>query len=222
MHSVRARLLEPGFGYLRISQFSETTDADLREALAGLVRKAGAARLRGLVLDLRNNPGGVLDAAVEVSDDFLDSGVIVTASGRGLDANFRHEARPGDLLEGAPIVVLVNGGSASASEIVAGALKDNRRAVIMGTRTFGKGSVQTLMALSNGDAIKLTTSRYFTPSGASINGQGITPDIVLEDAGAPVQAPAADLALDRALGILREGGGPVLDPPAAGRGQAGG
>jgi len=164
----------------------------------------------------------VLDAAVEVSDDFLDSGVIVTASGRGLDANFRHEARPGDLLEGAPIVVLVNGGSASASEIVAGALKDNRRAVIMGTRTFGKGSVQTLMALSNGDAIKLTTSRYFTPSGASINGQGITPDIVLEDAGTPVQAPAADPALDRALGILKEGGGPALDPPAAGRGQASG
>ena len=211
VQSVRSRLLEPGFGYLRISQFSETTGSDFRAAL-GTLRAAGKGRaLRGLVLDLRNNPGGVLDAAVEVSDGFLDSGVIVTASGRGRDSNFRHEARDGDLLEGAPLVVLVNGGSASAAEIVAGALRDNKRARILGTKTFGKGSVQTLMPLSGGRAIKLTTSRYYTPSGASINGAGIVPDILLADAGATPAAPGktADAALDEALRLLKQ------PPPAA-------
>jgi carboxyl-terminal processing protease len=176
VHSVRSQMLEAGIAYVRISSFSETTFADMRRALAEL-RKAKKTDLKGLVLDLRNNPGGVLDAAVDVSDALLDSGVIVTASGRGPEANFRHEARPGDLMEGAPIVVLVNGGSASASEIVAGALQDNKRATILGSQTFGKGSVQTVMPLSDGEAIKLTTSRYFTPSGKSINGQGITPDV---------------------------------------------
>lgn len=213
VHSVRARLLEPGFGYVRISQFSETTGEDLRNALADIRGRGKAASIDGLVLDLRNNPGGVLDAAVEVSDDFLDSGVIVTASGRGRDANFRHEAHAGDLLDGAPIVVLVNGGSASASEIVAGALQDNKRATIMGSRTFGKGSVQTVMPLSDGRAIKLTTSRYFTPSGASISGSGITPDVVVADATVAAAAdpvapppPAAtepDVTLDKALGQLK-------------------
>jgi carboxyl-terminal processing protease len=215
VHSVRARLLEPGYGYLRVSQFSETTGSDLRTALAGVRTEAGSAGLKGLVLDLRNNPGGVLDAAVEVSDDFLDEGVIVTASGRGRDSNFRHEAHAGDLVDGAPIVVLVNGGSASASEIVAGALQDNKRATIMGSQTFGKGSVQTVMPLSNGRAIKLTTSRYYTPSGDSINGQGITPDVVLADpppadtaaaqpeVGAEAAA-SADMALDKALSLLKQ------------------
>ncbi len=204
VHSVRARLLEPGIAYLRISQFSETTGADLRTALVGLRRQPGAAAVKGLVLDLRNNPGGVLDAAVEVSDDFLDAGVIVTASGRGPDANFRHEARAGDLLDGAPMVVLVNGGSASASEIVAGALQDHHRATIVGSRTFGKGSVQTVMPLSHGRAIKLTTSRYFTPSGASINGAGIAPDVDL-GAEAETSAAGADPALERAVRLLEAG-----------------
>jgi carboxyl-terminal processing protease len=207
VHSVRSRLLEPGFGYVRITQFSETTGADLRQALSGIRGDGKGARLKGLVLDLRNNPGGVLDAAVEVSDDFLDAGIIVTASGRGRESNFRHEARAGDLIDGAPIVVLVNGGSASASEIVAGALQDNRRATIMGTQTFGKGSVQTVMPLSNGRAIKLTTSRYFTPSGVSITGSGITPDVVLPDAKPPAAAgtePGADEALGKALALLKK------------------
>jgi carboxyl-terminal processing protease len=132
---------------------------------------------------MRNNPGGVLDAAVDVSDAFLDEGLIVTANGRGRESNFRHEATVGDLLDGAPLVVMVNGGSASAAEIVAGALQDQQRATIVGSTTFGKGSVQTVMPLSNGRAIKLTTSRYFTPSGDSIHERGITPDVELEDPG---------------------------------------
>jgi len=179
--SVRSEMLEPDVGYVRISHFSETTFKDLRKAIAGL-KKSAAGELRGLVLDLRNNPGGVLEAAVNVSDLFLDGGLIVSASGRGHDATFRHEAHAGDVLDGGMIVVMVNGGSASASEIVAGALQDNKRATIVGSQTFGKGSVQTVMPLSHGRAIKLTTSRYFTPSGESINGRGITPDIVLQNA----------------------------------------
>lgn len=199
VHSVRSQPLEAGYAYLRISQFSDTTAKDLRSALQRLNRETPGG-LRGLVLDLRDNPGGVLDAAVDVADSFLEQGLIVTASGRTREATFRHEAAPGDLLAGAPLVVLVNGGSASASEIVAGALQDNRRAMIVGTRTFGKGSVQTVMPLSGGRAIKLTTSRYFTPSGVSIQGQGITPDV---DLGADVAA--ADLR--QALQLLKSGSG---------------
>jgi carboxyl-terminal processing protease len=179
VHSVKQEMLEPGYGYLRITQFSETTGADLRSALATL-RGAAQGHLKGLVLDLRNNPGGVLEAAVSVSDAFLEDGIIVTASGRTSESRFEMDATPGDLIDGAPIVVLVNGGSASASEIVAGALKDHQRATLIGQTTFGKGSVQTIMPLSDGRAIKLTTSRYFTPSGASIHEKGITPDIVLK------------------------------------------
>ena len=182
VRSIRAELLESDYGYLRITHFSETTMKDLRKAVAEL-KSNNPGRLKGVVLDLRNNPGGVLDAAVEVSDAFLDSGVIVKASGRGRDANFMRSAKPGDLLEGVPMVVMVNEGSASASEIVAGALHDNSRATVVGRQTVGKGSVQTVMPLSNGRAIKLTTSRYFTPLGVSIQGQGITPDIVLDDGG---------------------------------------
>lgn len=192
LSSVRAELLEPDFGYLRISQFSETTASDLHTAMKDL-RETNKGGLRGLVLDLRNNPGGVLDAAVDVSDAFLESGLIVSASGRIDDSRFAMEAHPGDITQGAEIVVLVNAGSASASEIVAGALKDHTRAVIMGDVTFGKGSVQTVMPLSNGRAIKLTTSRYFTPSGVSIHETGIKPDILVRrsDGGDDFHAESA-------------------------------
>jgi len=178
--TVRSAMLEPGYGYVRITHFSESTYKDTRNAVRDLQRSS-KNELSGLVLDLRNNPGGVLDAAVDVSDIFLDEGVIVTANGRGPDANFVHNAREGDLMENARLVVLVNEGSASASEIVAGALQDNSRATIVGSQTFGKGSVQTVMPLSQGRAIKLTTSHYYTPSGDSIHGQGITPDLELAD-----------------------------------------
>ncbi len=199
VHSVRAESLGDGYAYVRITHFSDTTAMDMRSSLARLTAETPDA-LRGLVLDLRDNPGGVLEAAVDVADSFLDQGIIVTASGRTRDATFRHDASPGDLLSGAPIVVLVNGGSASASEIVAGALQDNRRATIAGTRTFGKGSVQTVMPVSGGRAIKLTTSRYFTPSGVSIQGRGITPDVDLS-------TPAADDNRRRALLLLKSGPG---------------
>jgi len=180
VQSVRSEMLKPDFAYLRITHFSETTYKDLRNAIEAL-QSSGDRALEGVILDLRNNPGGVLEAAIDVSDAFLDSGLIVSANGRGHDASFPHQARSGDLLNGAMVVVMVNGGSASASEIVAGALQDNHRATIVGTQTFGKGSVQTVMPLSKGRAIKLTTSRYFTPSGESIQDRGITPDIVLAD-----------------------------------------
>ncbi|HEU4601056.1 MAG TPA: S41 family peptidase, partial [Steroidobacteraceae bacterium] len=166
VHSVASNLLSSGFGYASISHFSETTTADLERAIDTMKRQNGGS-LQGLVLDLRNNPGGVVEAAVGVSDLFLDDGIIVTADGRAPDAKFEMDAQPGDLLEGAPVVVLVNGGSASASEIVAGALKDHHRATLLGQQTYGKGSVQTVMPLSDGHALKLTTSKYFTPSGVS-------------------------------------------------------
>jgi carboxyl-terminal processing protease len=179
VHSVAQQSLEPGYGYLRITGFSETTADDVNHAIARLKRD-NPGGIKGLVLDLRNNPGGVLEAGVAVADAFLNEGVIVTADGRTPDARFRMDATPGDVIDGAPLVVLVNGGSASASEIVAGALKDHGRAELIGHRTYGKGSVQTVMPLSHGGAVKLTTSRYFTPSGASIHGKGIVPDIVAQ------------------------------------------
>lgn len=174
--SVRSRLLEPGFGYLRISQFQVRTGPDLRNALSQL-EKANKGKLRGLVLDLRNNPGGVLNAAVDVSDAFLTGGVIVSTKGRTPENSFAQSAKPDDLLNGAPLVVLVNAGTASASEIVAGALQDHRRAVILGTRSFGKGSVQSVLPLSDNSAVKLTTALYYTPNGRSIQATGIVPDI---------------------------------------------
>lgn len=179
VQSVRAELFEAGDAYVRISHFTDGTAENLRSALAGLEQQAGRP-LAGLVLDLRNNPGGVLDAAIAVADAFLDQGLIVSAEGRMPEARFRVNATPGDILNGAPLTVLVNQGSASASEIVAGALKDHRRATIIGTPTFGKGSVQTIIPLSEGHAIKLTTSRYYTPSGMSIHARGVTPDVVVE------------------------------------------
>ncbi len=196
LHSVRGEMLEPGYAYVRISQFSETTGDDLNAALKDL-RKHNGAPLKGLVLDLRDNPGGVLEAAVAVADAFLDSGVIVTAKGRTADSKFEMDATPGDVLNGAPIAVLVNGGSASAAEIVAGALKDQHRAKLMGRTTFGKGSVQTIIPLSGDRAVKLTTSLYYTPSGVSINHRGIEPDIELpRDSKAPATA-APDAALQK-------------------------
>jgi carboxyl-terminal processing protease len=188
LRSVKAELLEPGMGYLRISQFSETTGDDVDAALKDLRKRNGAA-LKGLVLDLRNNPGGVLEAAVSVADTFLDAGVIVTAKGRTPESKFEMDATPGDALNGAPIVILINGGSASAAEIVAGALKDNHRAKLMGRTSFGKGSVQTVIPLSGDRAIKLTTSLYYTPSGMSINHRGIAPDIELERDPKPPSVP---------------------------------
>lgn len=192
VHSVSYEMLEPGYGYLRISQFSETTGADTDQAL-GALQQLSAGRLRGIVLDLRNNPGGVLDAAVEVSDAFLERGIIVTAEGRALQASFKMEAESGDLAHGARIAVLVNEGSASAAEIVASALHDNGRATLFGRKTFGKGSVQTVLPLDDGQALKLTTSRYFTPAGISIQERGIMPDIALPDVAVPdgQHAPAA-------------------------------
>lgn len=177
--SVKHRSLGDGYGYLRISQFQSHTGDNLVDALDKL-RDENKGPLKGLVLDLRNNPGGVLNAAVEVSDAFLDKGLIVYTQGRVPDSELRFNATPKEVIEGAPLVVLVNGGSASASEIVAGALQDHKRAVIIGTRTFGKGSVQTILPLQNNTALKLTTARYYTPSGRSIQAEGIEPDIVLE------------------------------------------
>ena len=179
VRSVTHTTLDPGFGYVRITSFSETTADDVTRAVAALKRE-NPKGLQGLVLDLRNNPGGVLEAGVAVADAFLNDGVIVTADGRTPDARFRMDATPGDLIDGAELVVLVNGGSASASEIVAGALKDHNRAELIGHKTYGKGSVQTVMPLAQGGAIKLTTSRYYTPSGVSIHGKGIIPDIVAD------------------------------------------
>jgi len=177
--SVRSRMLEPGMGYIRVSQFQSRTVEQMNEALDTLIEDNDDKPLKGLVLDLRNNPGGVLDGSVEMVDTFLDDGQIVYTKGRVADAKMSFEASTGDRLDGAPMVVLVNGGSASASEIVAGALQDSGRALIIGERTFGKGSVQSIMPLSNGGALRLTTARYYTPSGRSIQAEGIKPDVTV-------------------------------------------
>jgi carboxyl-terminal processing protease len=176
--SVKSKSLDKGYGYVRISSFQSGTGDSLKEALATL-KKENAGALKGLVLDLRNNPGGVLNAAVDVSDAFIKTGLIVYTQGRIENSEMRFNAAGDDLINGAPMVVLINAGSASASEIVAGALQDQKRAVIMGEKSFGKGSVQTILPTSNGAAVKLTTARYYTPSGRSIQAEGIEPDIVL-------------------------------------------
>ena len=180
--TVRTGYLGNGYGYIRLTGFADSTGEELEEAARGLREEQD---LRGVVLDLRNNPGGVLDAAVEVADAFLERGLIVRGRGRARDARFEKYATPGDIFSDLRVAVLVNRGSASASEIVAGALQDHQRAHVVGERTFGKGSVQTVMPLSGGRALKLTTSHYFTPSGRSINGTGIEPDIVM-----PARDPA--------------------------------
>ncbi|MCF7981397.1 MAG: S41 family peptidase [Pseudomonadales bacterium] len=178
--SIKSRSLEEGFGYIRITQFQVTTGDDLVKAIKKLHKENSP--LKGLVLDLRNNPGGVLNAAVEVSDAFLNDGLIVYTKGRLPNSELRYSATPDDPSQQVPLVVLINGGSASASEIVAGALQDHHRAVIMGTESFGKGSVQTVLPLNNERALKLTTARYYTPNGRSIQAEGITPDINIENA----------------------------------------
>ncbi len=178
VQSVRQRMLEPGFGYLRVSSFQTNSAEDARKGVEKLQAETPGG-LRGLVLDLRNNPGGTLNAAVGISDLFMDHGLIVYTEGRVKEAQMRFSAKPDDMLEDAPIVVLVNAGSASASEIVAGALQDSKRAVIMGQKTFGKGSVQTILPLTETEALKLTTARYFTPAGRSIQAEGIVPDIAI-------------------------------------------
>jgi carboxyl-terminal processing protease len=218
LHSVKSDLAEPGFGYLRIAEFSETTGEDTLRALKDLRKRNGGA-LKGLVLDLRNNPGGVLEAAVAVSDAFLQGGVIVSAKGRTPDSTFEMDATPGDELNGAPIVVLLNGGSASAAEIVAGALKDHRRATLMGRTTFGKGSVQTVMPLSDDRAIKLTTSLYYTPSGISINHRGIHPDIELERDPKPAPPAPADASLEQRDPEVRRAVQELKSPTVGGSGS---
>ena len=185
VQSVKNRMLEPGYGYVRITNFQSRTATDLLKAISDLQKEA---TLEGLILDLRNNPGGVLTGAVKVSDAFINDGLIVYTEGRIDDSSHRYPATPGDSLNGAPMVVLINGGSASASEIVAGALQDHNRAIIMGTKSFGKGSVQTIQELRNGSAVKLTTARYFTPNGRSIQARGIVPDIRLKT----LKLPASD------------------------------
>lgn len=188
--SVKSKLLDNKYGYIRLTQFQVLTDKDMEQSIAQLKQQAGG-QLRGLVLDLRNNPGGLLDSAIQVSDAFLDKDkkgnaeMIVYTQGRLPGSKFTAMANPGDILDNAPIVVLINNGSASASEIVAGALKDNKRAIILGTRSFGKGSVQTVLPLDNKRGIKLTTALYFTPDGTSIQAKGITPDILVEEVSVP-------------------------------------
>jgi len=222
--SVESELLTPQYGYVRITSFTDSTASELESAVDRLEHARGAVRpLEGFIIDLRNNPGGVLDSALQVADDFLDKGTIVSAKGRTEDANFSVTARPGDITGGAKLVVLVNGGSASAAEILAAALHDNKRAELIGRRTYGKGTVQTIMPLAHGTALKLTTSRYYTPAGISINGVGIIPDVVLrgparppahldDDGGAEEDASAPTLARrDAPVGMALD----VLDGSAS-------
>ena len=195
--SVRSRMLEPGFGYVRLSSFQAATASDFNKAVDALQKDAP---LRGLVLDMRSNPGGLLVGAVQIADELLDKGGIVSTKGRELIGDSRFDATPGDRLKGAPVVVLVDAGSASASEVLAGALHDNKRARVVGSRTFGKGSVQTLLPLDNGDSVKITTARYYTPSGHSIQALGIVPDVVLHPEGGDRRpAPISEAELPRHL-----------------------
>jgi carboxyl-terminal processing protease len=218
--SIRYREVEPGYGYIRISQFAAKTGDEVVDAL---VKMQAETPLKGVVVDLRNNPGGVLQAAVGVVDAFITNGMIVYTEGRIANSEMRFEATPEDPSQGVPLVVLINGGSASASEIVAGALQDHNRAIIMGTQSFGKGSVQTVLNLGNDRAIKLTTSLYFTPNGRSIQATGITPDITV-DRGQVTKIPDSIAAyreadLNRHLGNgneveIEEGAVPVIAPAA--------
>ena len=209
VRTVRSEPLPGRYGYVRISHFSDSTPGDFDAAVLAL--QSAESPLRGLVLDLRNNPGGVLESAVGVADSILESGMIVRADGRTAESRFELDATEGDLLAGAPVVVLVDRGSASGAEIVAGALRDHGRATLMGERTFGKGSVQTVMPLSNGEALKLTTSRYFTPSGRSIQERGIEPDVRIATGTGDSPLPASrnagsDPAVRSALQYLRDRG----------------
>jgi carboxyl-terminal processing protease len=203
VQSVRSSLLEPGYGYLRLSHFTQRTPDEMRTALRAL-QAGSAGGLSGLVLDLRSNPGGLVEAGAAVADLFLDAGVIVTASGRAADSRFALRAQPGDLLGGARLVVLVNSGTASSAEILAAALRDQGRAVLVGRTTFGKGSVQTVLPLPEGRALKLTTARYLTPAGLSLADHGLPPDVELPRmAATPGRAPDADADVRAALVVLR-------------------
>jgi len=190
VRSVRSQVEGDDIGYIRLTQFNEQTTDGLKKAISDITAKVSNEKLKGYVLDLRNNPGGLLDQAISVSDAFLQKGEIVSTRGRNPEETQRFNARPGDLTNGKPVIVLINGGSASASEIVAGALQDHRRVTVIGTRSFGKGSVQTIIPLGSGNgALRLTTARYYTPSGRSIQAKGIVPDIeVLQDVPAEIQA----------------------------------
>jgi carboxyl-terminal processing protease len=190
--SVRNHTEGDDVGYVRITQFNEQTSDGLKKSINDITNQLGADKVKGFIIDLRNNPGGLLDQAISVSDAFLERGEIVSTRGRDPEETLRVNARPGDLTKGKPVIVLINGGSASASEIVAGALQDHRRATLVGTRSFGKGSVQTIIPMGSGNgALRLTTARYFTPSGRSIQAKGITPDIeVLQDVPEEIQARA--------------------------------
>src|SRR5215468_9035747 len=193
IQSVRSHLEASNLGYIRITSFNEQTDVGLNNAMKSLKTQAGN-KLSGVILDLRNNPGGLLDQAVAVSDAFLDKGEIVSTRGRRSEDAQRYNARPGDIASGLPVAVLINGGSASASEIVAGALQDHHRAILLGTKSFGKGSVQTIIPLPGHGAMRLTTARYYTPSGRSIQAKGIDPDIVVEAAKIETTPEKADKA----------------------------
>src|SRR6266436_2341467 len=198
VRSVRSRLEGDDAGFIRITQFNEQTTEGLKKAITDLSAQAGD-KLKGFIVDLRDNPGGLLDQAISVSDAFLERGEIVSTRGRTAEETQRFNARAGDLAKNKPVIVLINGGSASASEIVAGALQDHRRATVIGTPTFGKGSVQTILPLGNNTAIKLTTARYYTPNGRSIQAKGITPDIVIEDPTSPTVGRLREADLEKHL-----------------------
>lgn len=212
VNSVKGRTLEPGFGYVRIAQFQSNTGENLTNFITKLKQENGD-KLKGLILDLRNNPGGVLNASVDVADAFLEKGLVVYTDGRVRDSHQKFNAKPVDVLKGAPLIVLINGGSASASEIVAGALQDHKRAILMGSKSFGKGSVQTVVPMDDGAALKITTARYYTPSGRSIQAEGITPDILLENVKiSAIDKPVVDALKEADLsGHLQNGNKPAED-----------
>jgi carboxyl-terminal processing protease len=203
IQSVRSHLEGDNIGYIRVTTFNEQTDTGLNNAMKNLKQQAGN-KLVGVILDLRNNPGGLLDQAVAVSDAFLDKGEIVSTRGRRSEDAQRYNARQGDIAGGLPMVVLINGGSASASEIVAGALQDHHRAILLGTKSFGKGSVQTIIPLPGHGAMRLTTARYYTPSGRSIQAKGIDPDIVVEAAKIEKTAEKGDAKVPTAVDLKRD------------------
>ncbi|MDO9322305.1 MAG: S41 family peptidase [Pseudomonas sp.] len=216
--SVKSQLLDEHYGYLRISQFQVNSGEEVGKALASLKKQNDGKKLRGIILDLRNNPGGVLQAAVEVSDHFLTKGLIVYTKGRIANSELRFSADPEDASNGVPLVVLINGGSASASEIVAGALQDHKRAVLMGTESFGKGSVQTVLPLNNERGLKLTTALYYTPNGRSIQAQGIVPDIVVRRAKITSEQDSENFKEADLAGHLGNGNGGA-DKPSNGKGK---
>jgi carboxyl-terminal processing protease len=209
---VKSRLDANNIGYIRLTQFNEETDPGLRKAVQQLKQQSGD-RLQGIVLDLRNNPGGLLDQAVDVADDFINQGEIVSTRARHPEDSQRWDAKAGDITGGLPMVVLINNGSASASEIVAGALQDHRRAVLLGTRSFGKGSVQTVIPLAGNGAIRLTTARYYTPSGRSIQGLGITPDVEVHESRTPQAHFGPERESDLNHVLTNQGGTPQQPAP---------